>query len=404
MSTIKYNARVAQRHDTSTNWAKVEDTFIPLAGELIIYDDIYGKMRIGDGTSFLKDLPFVIQQADWNQTDSTKANFLVNKPVLGALASKDEVAKDFLAEDVQESINSAAYINATDNETITDVNIPSTGGANIDVTATVGQTIVVKEVDSNGKPTKWESADYQPRTHWSEEIVILPEITIKTEPETEPEIGLIPVEFTLETGKFYTVTYNGVEYVNCYCSELEGVRYLGNLGVLLEGFPSTQYPFLIGCAVESGAGSGACAPFDGSTSFMVSIKKNKHHTIPSEHIPLKHYIYDLDESEFEEQSGMGIDKLAYKTEIPVELVKAMHQGLPIFLRVTKNNDFGPRSYMASASWSCSNLEFMLVSIDINQETVPVDDIITLCSPYLIANMPSTLSGLETYQVRFNLPN
>lgn len=46
------------------------------------------------------------------------------------------------------------------------------GGTSIDVTAQVGQTIVVKEVDANGKPTKWESADYQPRTHWEETTTI----------------------------------------------------------------------------------------------------------------------------------------------------------------------------------------------------------------------------------------
>jgi len=37
---------------------------------------------------------------------------------------------------------------------------PSGGSASIDVTAEVGQTIIVKEVDENGKPTKWESAEY----------------------------------------------------------------------------------------------------------------------------------------------------------------------------------------------------------------------------------------------------
>lgn len=34
------------------------------------------------------------------------------------------------------------------------------GGANIDVVASVGQTIVVEEVDADGKPTKWKSADF----------------------------------------------------------------------------------------------------------------------------------------------------------------------------------------------------------------------------------------------------
>lgn len=41
-------------------------------------------------------------------------------------------------------------------------------GSGVDVTADVGQTIIVKAVDGNGKPTAWEAVDYQPRTHWVE--------------------------------------------------------------------------------------------------------------------------------------------------------------------------------------------------------------------------------------------
>lgn len=36
----------------------------------------------------------------------------------------------------------------------------SGGSASIDVTASVGQTIVVEEVDATGKPTKWKAADF----------------------------------------------------------------------------------------------------------------------------------------------------------------------------------------------------------------------------------------------------
>ena len=46
-------------------------------------------------------------RTDWNQTDPTKTDFLLNKPELGALASKDVVTKDVLASDVQESLNKA---------------------------------------------------------------------------------------------------------------------------------------------------------------------------------------------------------------------------------------------------------------------------------------------------------
>ena len=44
---------------------------------------------------------------DWNQTDETKNDYIKNKPELGLLASQNEVAKDFLAEDVQESLAKA---------------------------------------------------------------------------------------------------------------------------------------------------------------------------------------------------------------------------------------------------------------------------------------------------------
>ena len=46
-------------------------------------------------------------QADFNQTDDTKADFIKNKPTLGTLSTKDTVAKNDLATDVQESLNKA---------------------------------------------------------------------------------------------------------------------------------------------------------------------------------------------------------------------------------------------------------------------------------------------------------
>ena len=45
---------------------------------------------------------------DWNQTDENKADYIKNKPTLGALAAKDEVTKENLSMDVQESLNAVA--------------------------------------------------------------------------------------------------------------------------------------------------------------------------------------------------------------------------------------------------------------------------------------------------------
>lgn len=59
-------ARVQHKYDTIEKWKSVEDSFIPLEGEFIIYAPgtdngiAYGvRQKIGDGTSTLCMLPFV---------------------------------------------------------------------------------------------------------------------------------------------------------------------------------------------------------------------------------------------------------------------------------------------------------------------------------------------------------
>ena len=53
--------RQQQKHDTETNWSKATN-FIPMIGELIIYDRDdnydYERFKIGDGESNVNDLPF----------------------------------------------------------------------------------------------------------------------------------------------------------------------------------------------------------------------------------------------------------------------------------------------------------------------------------------------------------
>lgn len=62
--TTKINVRLINTHDTSTNWATVAESFVPEAGEFIIYDidssaEQYApRVKIGDGVSYLKNLPF----------------------------------------------------------------------------------------------------------------------------------------------------------------------------------------------------------------------------------------------------------------------------------------------------------------------------------------------------------
>lgn len=59
MANVK--TRIIQKHDSSANWAKAT-TFVPLKGEIIIYDDL-GKVKIGDGATKVNDLQFLDKDA-----------------------------------------------------------------------------------------------------------------------------------------------------------------------------------------------------------------------------------------------------------------------------------------------------------------------------------------------------
>lgn len=66
--------RLTLKHDIAANWKKAVN-FVPLAGEIIIYDGIVEdgkyieipKLKIGDGKTKLNDLPFV-------ESDTTKTS------------------------------------------------------------------------------------------------------------------------------------------------------------------------------------------------------------------------------------------------------------------------------------------------------------------------------------------
>ena len=68
--------RIQIKHDIAANWAKAKN-FIPLPGELIIYDGIIEdgvyieqpKIKIGDGVHKLAELPFIEINS---KTDTTK--------------------------------------------------------------------------------------------------------------------------------------------------------------------------------------------------------------------------------------------------------------------------------------------------------------------------------------------
>ena len=78
----KFNARVQHKIDTQENWEKATN-FIPLKGELIIYDidanNASRRIKIGDGITTVNDLKFVSAQSDYEQNDSSKSDYIKNR-------------------------------------------------------------------------------------------------------------------------------------------------------------------------------------------------------------------------------------------------------------------------------------------------------------------------------------
>ena len=69
------NSRIQHKIDTSENWSKAVN-FIPKEGELIIYSDL-NKIKIGDGSTNVNDLPFSKSEVNWNEV--TNAPIIVQK-------------------------------------------------------------------------------------------------------------------------------------------------------------------------------------------------------------------------------------------------------------------------------------------------------------------------------------
>lgn len=77
--------RIQLKIDTTTNWGQATN-FIPKKGEPIIYKDpgsSIAKIKIGDGTSFVADLPFVNEQSEQQATgiiasEPSTGNIVIN--------------------------------------------------------------------------------------------------------------------------------------------------------------------------------------------------------------------------------------------------------------------------------------------------------------------------------------
>lgn len=103
-----FKTRIIHKHDVEENWLKAT-AFIPKKGEIIVYDPdddhASARLKIGDGTTLVSDLPFIMSQSsdssgdgstgtefaqvqtDWLEEDETSVAYLANKPELAPVAT-----------------------------------------------------------------------------------------------------------------------------------------------------------------------------------------------------------------------------------------------------------------------------------------------------------------------------
>lgn len=185
--------------------------------------------------------------------------------------------------------------------------------ASIDVTASVGQTIRVKEVDASGKPTKWEAVDYQPRTHGKEIGELLP----NTSAFLMEEYGCFMVEcdFDFVGGLTYTINWNGTPYT-CVAVEVEGMGVgVGNFGAVM-GTEYSSEPFF----ATTSEGALMALPLDGSAELVIGVSGEVYKTIDKCYLPSDtvygHPEYSLSVFDIEEYFSREGDEvnLFYKTD------------------------------------------------------------------------------------------
>lgn len=69
-----FNVRIKLRNDSHINWNKKAETFVPMDGEIVIYDvddsHDFQMIKIGDGITTLGKLPFINDSYNKQQIDN----------------------------------------------------------------------------------------------------------------------------------------------------------------------------------------------------------------------------------------------------------------------------------------------------------------------------------------------
>ncbi len=208
-------------------------------------------------------------------------------------------------------------------------------GSGIDVTAEVGQTIVVEEVDASGKPTKWKAADYQPRTHYSEveENVLLEETVAEFTEENE---GFVMLNGTFAAGDTYKVVWNGTEYTGKIVNFAD-MTVGGNMSFFDENLVGYIEPFAL--YVMDGVGILLSGELPFTATVCVTIVSETVHKLPVKYAS-NYIITDVDGTTINESYDNFADILWNGGNV---VVKRVVDGTAVFLKIIAysfNSDTG----------------------------------------------------------------
>ena len=83
MGEIKQiKARVVFKHEKAEDWE--QSSYVPAPGEKVLYDPdeyhAYTRVKYGDGEKAVKDLPFSVEQVDWEENDPKNGAYIKNRP------------------------------------------------------------------------------------------------------------------------------------------------------------------------------------------------------------------------------------------------------------------------------------------------------------------------------------
>ena len=68
------NVRIQSKHDSAENWG-LHSSFVPKAGEIIVYDGTVPQVKIGDGTTTVANLKFI----DYNHYTKAEVDTLISQ-------------------------------------------------------------------------------------------------------------------------------------------------------------------------------------------------------------------------------------------------------------------------------------------------------------------------------------